>query len=594
MSNFYKIGLIYFCFLFVTVDTSFAQYYLRGAVQDENGKPLPGAKIFVHSARIYVYSGSGDGSFGIAEKKLLDTLTISLEGYESKSFPVRSDQWQILKLKPLEELASKNQPKLISLTKDLVFGENKRWAAGEETYFQLIENEFRKTNELPQTGFSLNVNKAAYSNVRRFINSGSIVPADAVRIEEMINYFNPNYRKPGGDSTFHIESHIADAPWNPSNRLLFVNTSAKQLDLKNIPPGNFVFLIDVSGSMDMPNRLPMLKAAFQMFVKNLRNEDSVSIVTYGGYVQIWLPATSGGQKEKILKAIESLEAAGDTPGESAIKIAYQVARKSFIREGNNRIILATDGDFNVGESSEKALEDMVIKQRQSGVYLTCLGVGMGNFKDSKLQALAKNGNGNYAYIDDIREAERVLVKELTQTFYSVADDASLSIHFNDTFAQSYRLIGFDNQKQAIQTNQTILEGGEVGSGSNVLAIFEWEPTARWLSNERDGKTASLASLNLQYRKSGSSTLLLEKQQLNLSMQKLGQLPQPLQFATCVTLLGLKIRRSKYEANMSWSEIKSFTKKVADPNQYLHTEFIMLLEKASKIYRYKKRYWQDEN
>jgi Ca-activated chloride channel family protein len=594
MSNFYKIAFISACFFIFSIVQVSAQYYLRGAVQDENGKPITGAKILVHSQKIFVYSGSGDGSFGILEKKLFDTLTISFEGYESKSFPVRTDQWQTLKLKSLQDLTSKTQPKLISLTKDLVFGENKRWVAGEETYFQLVENEFRKTIELPQTGYSLNVNKAAYSNVRRFINSGSIVPADAVRIEEMINYFNPNYRKPAEDSTFRIEAHLSEAPWNPSSRLLFVNTSAKQLDLKSIPPGNFVFLIDVSGSMDMPNRLPMLKAAFQMFVKNLRNEDSISIVTYGGYVQIWLAATSGAQKEKILKAIETLEAAGDTPGESAIRIAYRVARKSFIREGNNRIILATDGDFNVGETSEKALEEMVIKQRQSGVYLTCLGVGMGNFKDSKLQALAKNGNGNYAYIDDLREAERVLVKELTQTFYSVADDASLSIHFNDTFAQSYRLIGFDNQKQAIQTNQTVLEGGEVGSGSNVLAIFEWVPTARWLSLEREGKSASLASLQLQYRKPGSTNLFQEKQQLNLSMQKLSQLPQPLQFATGVTLLGLKIRRSKYDANMSWSEIRSFTKKIADPNQYLQTEFLKLLEKASKIYGNKKKYWQDEN
>jgi Ca-activated chloride channel family protein len=583
---------IFICLILVSSDV-IAQYYLRGSVHDEKDAPLASAKIFIHSTRTFLYAGAGDGSFGIVEKKLFDTLTISLEGYETQTFPVRTDQWQVLKLKAVEDMVSKHQPKLISLTKDLVFGETKRSVAGNETYFQLVENEFRKTSELPQTGFSLNVNKAAYSNVRRFINGRSIVPADAVRIEEMVNYFNPDYRKPSADSTFHIQANLANAPWNPSNRLLFVNTSAKQLDLENIPPGNFVFLIDVSGSMDMPNRLPMLKAAFQMFVKNLRLMDTVSIVTYGGYVEVWLKPTSGGQKDKILQAIESLEPAGDTPGESAIKIAYQVARRSFIPKGNNRIILATDGDFNVGETNEKALEAMVIKQRQSGVYLTCLGVGMGNFKDSKLQALAKNGNGNYAYIDDIREAERVLVKELTQTFYAVADDASVSIRFNDTFARSYRLIGFDNKKQAVQTGATLLEGGEVGSGSNVLAIFEWEPTTAWLNAEQNGLVLPLASLELQYRVAGTENVIKESQWISLQSRKLEELPRPLQFATAVALFGLKIRRSKYDPNMSWNEIKTFAKKVSDPSQYLQMEFLHLMDKAAKIYGNKKRYWPEE-
>ncbi len=468
--------LLLYGFLIIFALPAFSQYYLRGEVRDEKNLPLPNAKIFVHSARAFYYSGASYGSFGITTQKLYDSLTISLDGYETKTIRVKTDIWQNIVLKIAANTASKNKPKLISVTKDLKQSSKLNWFTGDETYFQLVENEFVNAVGFPNTGFSLNVNKASYSNVRRFLNMQSPVPPDAVRVEELINYFNLHYREPINEDVFNIESQLTSCPWNPQKQLLFLNINAKKLDLDKVPPSNFVFLIDVSGSMDMPNRLPLLKAAFQLFVKNLRPIDTVSIVTYGGSVGIWLQPTRGRKKKSIMRSIEELTAAGDTPGESAIRMAYRVAAASFIKGGNNRVILATDGDFNVGENSEKALDELITKQRQTGVYLTCLGVGMGNFKDSKLQTLAKKGNGNYAYLDDINEAEKVLVKELTQTFYAVADDVFMNVQFNPGMVKQYRLMGFDNKKDALADSSNDLEGGEIGSGNSALAIFEIVPT----------------------------------------------------------------------------------------------------------------------
>ena len=589
MLKYVKIYIIFFTFYFGSVSV-YSQYYLRGAVHDMNNKPISNAKILVHSAKIFVYSGAGDGSFGILERVLNDTLTISMDGYEKQSFPVRTDQWQVLKLKSIATPIKKTISGLVSITKNYLFQETNQTQAEGETYFQLVENDFQLATEFPQTGYSLNVNKAAYSNIRRFINLGTIAPADAIRVEEMINYFNPGYHEPDNDNVFHLDAHTTECPWNPVNRLLYLNVSACKLDLEKIPPGNFVFLIDISGSMDNPNRLPMLKKAFQMFVNNLRSIDTVSIVTYGGNVDVWLQPTSGSEKDKILKSIETLEPAGDTPGEAGIRLAYQVARRKYIPNGNNRIILATDADFNVGQSAESALEELVIRERKSGIYLTCLGVGMGNFKDSKLQALAKSGNGNYAYLDDIREAERVLVTELTQTLYSVADDASLNLTFNPAFVKSYRLLGFDNQKDAIKDEKAELIGGEVGSGSNVLAIFEWEPTSSWLSSPKNGSAQLLAQMELKYREKKSNQVITTKQPIELKRESIALLSQQLQFATAVTMFGLKIRRSKYDINMSWKQIKTFSKSIVDLNQPLQAAFLQILDKASKIYGNKKRYW----
>ena len=311
-----------YCFLFLLANNALGQYYLRGEIKDEQSQGIQNAKIFLHSARAIYYSGTY-GGFGINVINLYDSLTISLDGYESKTIRVRTDQWQNIVLKISAATVSKSKPKLISITRDVKQSSKFNWFTDNETYFQLVENSFVNTVGYPNTGFALNVNKASYSNVRRFLNTESPVPPDAVRIEELINYFNLHYREPLNGDIFSMGSQLTSCPWDHQKQLLFLNTSAKKLDMQRVPPCNFVFLIDVSGSMDMPNRLPLLKAAFQMFVKNLRAIDTVSIVMYGGTVGVWLQPTSGAEKEKIIESIESLTAAGDTPGESAIRFAYR-------------------------------------------------------------------------------------------------------------------------------------------------------------------------------------------------------------------------------------------------------------------------------
>ena len=467
--------LIAYCLFFFSAVAAHSQFYLRGSIRDDKNDPLQNAKIRLHSSGLQSFSAI-DGSFGILTPKLYDSITVYMDGFEPQAIKVKADQWQHIILHVSPEAAFRNRPRLISFSKDEK--RTKRFSpfTSDETYFKLVENEFVKADLYPNTGFSLNVNKAAYSNVRRFINMQSRVPPDAVRVEELINYFNLGYKEPTiSDSIFNVHSTFTDCPWNAKDRLLFLNISAKKLDLENKPPGNFVFLIDVSGSMDMPNRLPLLKEAFQLFIKNLRPVDRISIVTYGGTVGVWLQPTSGDEQEKISRSIEVLTAAGDTPGAAALEAAYKLAVANFIPGGNNRVILATDGDFNVGPVSEKALDELISRQRQTGVYLTCLGVGMGNFKDSKLQTLAKRGNGNYAYLDDLHEAEKVLVHELTETLYAVAEDAFINVKFDPSQVSAYRLIGFDNKKEAVLDDNSNLDGGEIGSGSSTMAIFQVTP-----------------------------------------------------------------------------------------------------------------------
>lgn len=356
-----------------------------------------------------------------------------------------------------------------------------------------------------------------------------------------------------------------------------MQVSAQKMDTSKVPPGNYVFLIDVSGSMDMPNRLPLIKASFQLFVKNLRNTDTVTIITYGGYVEEWLKPTSGREKEKIIQAIEKLEASGDTPGEAGLKMAYKSAQRTFIRNGNNRIILATDADFNVGETSEKALDDLVTNQRSSGIYLTCLGVGMGNLKDSKLQTLAKKGNGNYAYLDDFEEAERVLVKEISQTLYTIADDAYVSVRFNSDVVENYRLIGFDNKKDAISERNLVVEGGEVGSGSSILAVFE-------LQVKQATANTVLADIQLQYSPKGDTTLLTRSYSIPNQFMPLDSIHPDLRFATAVTSFSLKLKRSKHYKDQPWADIKKMAvQSITAENQFLKQEFINLIDKAQKVY-----------
>ena len=322
------------------------------------------------------------------------------------------------------------------------------------------------------------------------------VPSDAVRLEEMLNYFSWNYEEPAPGQTFRMNTRLAPCPWNRENQLLFMHISSKKLDLERLPPSHLVFLIDISGSMNLPNRLPLLKSAFRVLVNNLRSRDTVSIVAYGGSSRILLNAISGSEKERITNVIDSLQPAGNTPGESGIKMAYRLAKMHYIKGGNNRVILATDGDFNVGVRSEDELEQMISLQKDQGIYLTCLGVGMGDYKDSKIQALAQKGNGNFAYLDSYAEAEKVLYKEFFQTLYTVADNVEMHVQFNQSLVKEYRLIGYDNKIASLRDKQATIQGGEVGAGNSLMVVFEVKPRS-------EASEGNLAEVNIFYdNKSG--------------------------------------------------------------------------------------------
>ena len=563
-----------------------AQNYLRGEIRDEKNSTLSNARILVHSTGYLYYSGNS-GSFGIMLPRSSDSITISLTGYQSLCVRAETSKYQTYVLKALHVALSNPVNQLASLTKNLAPSERGNWTLKGETYTTLVENEPVSARKYPETGFAIHSDKASYSNIRRFLNMNTLVPPDAVRTEELMNYFNFGYTEPEKDSTFSFRSYLTQCPWNADNELFMLQVSARKIDPEKIPPSNLVFLIDVSGSMDMPNRLPLLKSAFKLLIENLREKDTVSIVVYGSATGVWLKPTSGIEKEKIRKAIEELYPGGSTPGESGILAAYRVARSQFIKNGNNRVILATDGDFNVGQSSEDELEKLITKHQESGIYLTCLGVGMGNYKDSKLEVLAKKGNGNFSYLDNEKEAEKILVKEFTQTLYTVADDAFLNIKFNPEFVRDYRLIGYDNKMKALADSSSHLEGGEVGSGHSLLAMFEISP-ARILQ-DKFSRSGQLASISLNYRHPEDSVLKQTGFKAPYSFYEFEELPECYRFAAAVSMFGAMLKNSRYYRQVGWNDIIIMANNSYNHKDAVQKEFVTMVEKARKIYsKYRKR------
>jgi Ca-activated chloride channel homolog len=561
---------------------SIGQYYLRGEIKDEMNNPLANAKILLHSNHYVYYSGSS-GAFGIITSISYDSVTISLEGYQSQSLRLSSAGYQVIRLKSLLTAPALRQNRLLSITKNLKEEDRQNWTRSGETYSSVVENEVIVAEKYPETGFAIHTDKASYSNIRRFLNMQTTVPTDAVRPEEMLNYFNFGFIEPPRDSVFAFHSFVSDCPWNRDNRLLFLQLSARKIDPLKIPPSNLVFLIDVSGSMDMPNRLPLLKSSFKLLVENLRDKDTISIVVYGSTTGVWLPPTSGVEKEKIRKSIEELTPGGSTPGESGILSAYRLAKSKFIVNGNNRVILATDGDFNVGQSSEEDLERLITQHQQSGIYLTCLGVGMGNYKDSKLEVLAKKGNGNFAYLDNETEAQKVLVKELTQTLYTVADNAYLNVRFNPSLVRSYRLIGYDNKIKAIADSLSQIEGGEVGSGQNMMVLFEFTPV------EGDVPSKSvIASSLLHFTLPNDSIPRISAFSCSNNYTPYKDLPSFYRFAGAVGMFSGLLRDSKYIRSGGFAEVLDIANHSLEPSDAVQKEFIQLVEKARKIYGKKKR------
>ncbi len=570
--------------LLFSLSVSAQQYYIRGEVKDESGNVLQNVTI-LQCKTGYIFKSGSTGTFGIVTNHQVDTLGFSLDGYQKEKLIVNADNYVSVKLKLLPAaITNSRRDKLSSLTKDLDKEEQKSWYTGDETYASLLENRFVNAKKFPSTGMSLNVDRASYSNIRRFINLNSMVPPDAVRIEEMLNYFNLNYHEPEENELFNIRTTLSSCPWRPDNQLFFINLSSKKLNLDTLPPSHLVFLIDVSGSMDMPNRLPLIKSAFRLLVNNLRDKDSVAIVVYGGATGIMLSTTSGGEKEKIIKAIDELEPGGSTPGESGIRLAYMLAKKHFIKEGNNRVILATDGDFNVGMKTEAELDELISQHRESGIYLTCLGVGMGNYKDSKIQTLAQNGNGNFAYLDNYKEAEKVFLKEFTQTLYAVADNAYMNVDFNPEYVKEYRLVGFDNKVGALRDTLSVIEGGEIGSGYSMMAMFEIVPTEINKGAIKDDfMTGKFAEINLNYHLPNEVKDCHYSHKSLFKFVSFTELDKSYQFSSAVAMFGSMLRTSPFVKNIGWNEIVSLAESSSGRDDLLQKEFLKLVLQAKTLY-----------
>jgi len=580
-----RIWILMYCLACYICST--AQYYIRGEVRNEHGVLLEGVKLRLKSKPQQLFTSGSSGAFGISLAQLKDSLSLQLDGYEKLCVLADSRQFQRIQLNTLPgtlKLYKNNRASIVSNANENNYIPYTNLG---ESYSGLIENSTIKATDFPETGFSLNIDNAAYSNIRRFISNQMFVPEDAIRIEEMLNYFSfpiTENISSKNKETFSFNYKHTSCPWNQHNQLLFLQMEAPVIPLDNVPPSNLVFLIDISGSMDKPNRLPLLQSAFKLLVNNLRDCDTITIATYGGGVGIVLPPTSGAHKQSIKNAIDSLSAGGDTPGAGAIQLAYQLAKDNFIPEGNNRVILATDGDFNVGQSSEKELEELILRYQQTGIYLTCLGVGMGNYKDSKLESLSKKGNGNFAYIDQAREAEKVLVKEFTKTIFAIADDASVTVRFNPATVSDYRLIGFDNKKTALEDSNSVLEGGEIGSGHTITAIFEISPA-------KDSATSVqqiLASLELRYKKPGTNDLLRQSFTCQYEGTNIQRADSVYRFAAAVAMFGSVLRKSKYTKDYQLEDVLALAKSGIQKNDVLQNEFGKLVEQAILLYNPSKK------
>jgi Ca-activated chloride channel family protein len=565
----------------LAISSAYSQFYLRGEIKDERGRLLEGVKINIASKGSFPYYSGNSGTFGISTTVTSDTITLNLDGYETLRTVIDTRRFQDLVMKMLPTTAHLYNKKLSSVTTNLRAESSGLFSVMGESYSNLAENIFIDADKYPETGFALNIDKASYSNMRRFLSNEMLVPTDAIRIEELLNYFN--YTKPAdapSNGQFICKTQLTTCPWKQEDRLLFLNITAPKLNLDSIPPSNLVFLIDISGSMDKPNRLPLLQSAFKLLVDNLRKKDTLAIVTYGGGIGIALAPTGGDNKQKIKDVIDSLVASGDTPGEGAIRIAYDLAKKTFIEHGNNRVILATDGDFNIGQTSEKELEDMIIRFKQTGIYLTCLGVGMGNYKDSKLETLAKKGNGNFAYIDNLQEAQKVLVTEFTKTIYAVANNAFLKIRFKPGTIQEYRLIGFDNKKNAAADSTSELEGGEVGSGHSMMAIFEIRPYAK------DSVLYHLpfADLTLQYKIPVTDSSCEQFFTAQYEPRAIETIDSSYRFAAAIAMFGSLLKQSKFVRDYQYEDVLVLARSAVNPYEPHRAEFLTLIDKAIKIYK----------
>lgn len=559
---------------------------ITGTVTDEESYPLPGVNIIIKGSPKGTQTDF-DGKYSL-EAKEGDILVFSYLGFKTQEKKVKKGTVLNVLLKAdnvsLEEVVMVRDVELRSQAMMMMAPPPPE----SESYKDINENIFRSVGTSPLSTFSIDVDRAAYSNIRRMINNGQEIPKDAVKIEEMINYFNYEYPQPAKGQPFAIHTEVAQTPWNSDSKLVKIALQGKTVPLDNIPASNLVFLLDVSGSMNSPNKLPLLKSAFKLLTGQLREQDKVAIVVYAGAAGVVLPSTSGSDKTAVLAALDNLSAGGSTAGGAGIELAYQIAQENFIKGGNNRVILATDGDFNVGASSDSAMEDLIEEKRNSGVFLTALGFGMGNYQDSKLETLAGKGNGNHAYIDTMQEARRVLGTEFGGTLYTIAKDVKIQVEFNPAQVQAYRLIGYENRLLNDEDfKDDKKDAGELGSGHTVTALYEIIPTGvkskflkdidplKYTNTSSSGNKDELLTVRFRYKEPEGSK---SKELVQVVRSDEVALSPDFKFASAVALYGMLLRDSEFANDAPLQLVVSLAKegRGKDENGY-RTEFVRLVE-----------------
>ncbi len=620
----------FLCMLLLTVTAAaFAvpHWKIKGTVITETHQPATGASVAVKGTHVFTHTDI-KGNFSILVNDNHAVLVISLPGYET--LEIRPGKEKSLSV-TLRLLAAGKEGQLAAgsisypsgvalgdrftrvatlgkLSVSGIVGNIRHYPEGyqrpraydREGYDNIHENPFLKVNDNPLSTFSIDVDAASYSNLRRMLNSGQLPPHGAVRIEEMINYFSYDYDQPNGNAAFAVHTELRVCPWNTSHQLALIGLQGKKIDMGELPPANLTFLIDVSGSMSSQDKLPLVKESLKLLVDQLRPIDKVAIVVYAGNAGLVLPLTPGDRKIRIREAIDQLESGGSTAGGQGIRLAYAVAKEHLNREGNNRVILCTDGDFNVGLSSDDALERMIEEERKSGVFLTVLGFGTGNYQDAKMQKLADKGNGNHAYIDQLSEAKKVLISEFGGTLFTIAKDVKLQVEFNPAKIKGYRLIGYENRMLAKEDfNDDRKDAGDMGSGHTVTALYELVPhgvampEARNVDSLRyqavlpvdEGRQAKFSdeifNIKLRYKEPDGDKSRMLAYPVKGKPLPFEQSSANFRFAASVASFGMLLRASEHKGNSSYTSVKTWAQNAlgTDKEGY-RKEFLQLLDKAA--------------
>lgn len=584
--------LFYVMLLLSSIALTAQQRTITGIVSDESG-PLPGVTIVVKGTTIGTETDF-DGKYSISATQG-DVLVFSFVGMKTEMKTVGKSPVINVVMKGdnvLDEVVVTSYgtlkgKKAFSTGAISIRGHNQ--IENRDSYAGRSENIFRSPVNSPLSTFSIDVDKASYSNIRRMINSGQKVPKEAVKIEEMINYFDYNYPQPKGKHPFSITTEIVRTPWNKDTQLIRIGLKGKEYKQENLPASNLTFLIDVSGSMSDHNKLPLLKSAFKLLVNQLREKDKVAIVVYAGAAGVVLKPTSGNEKETILEALNQLEAGGSTAGGEGIELAYKLAKENYIKDGNNRVILATDGDFNVGASTNAEMEELIEEKRKSGVFLSVLGFGYGNYQDDKLEILADKGNGNHAYIDTMQEAQKVFGKEFGGTLYTIAKDVKIQVEFNPEKVKAYRLIGYENRllydEDFVDDTK---DAGELGSGHTVTALYEVIPVGvkskflkklpklKYTQNKQlDTFNNELLTVKFRYKlPKGTKSIELVKTVKNEVLAPTNDM----NFISAVALFGMQLSKSKFKNKTKIEDVLSLTEgEIGEDKDGYKAEFVRFVK-----------------